>query len=297
MNRFQVEDSSVPALPPRPLDGHKGSFGTVVVVGGSAGEPMMLGGPCLAGRAAFRAGCGRVVLTLPQRLLPTALGVLPEATGLVLEGAPANVIKIQPNAVAIGPGLGCDGDTDALVELISQDASVPRVIDADALGAMARKGIDGLRGPVVITPHPGEWMTLARALGVKGNPIEREERPAAAHALAARLDQGGGEVVVVLKGAETIVSNGIRCWRCGVKEPLLAVGGSGDVLTGIVASLLAQFHPRPGEEARSDRIGAFELACTATAMHAAAGTRLAARMGHAGLLASELADELPYVRT
>ena len=283
-------------LPTRSPKGHKGSFGTVVVAGGSAGEPMMLGGPCLAGRGAFRAGCGRVVLAVPRALQAAALGVLPEATAVALEGAPANVERQNPHALAIGPGLGSEGGNDALVAWACGEALAPRVFDADALGAMARLGIDGIRGPVVLTPHPGEWITLARAFGVEGNPIDRSTRPAAAQALAARLDDGGGAVVVVLKGAETVVSDGTNGWRSSVSEPLLAVGGSGDVLSGVIASLLAQFHPRPGEEARSDRRGVFDLACAAVHLHAMAGVRLAERLGHAGLLARELADELPFVR-
>lgn len=296
MSKALSGDAPVFELPARSLQGHKGSFGTVVVAGGSTGDPMMLGGPCLAGRGAFRAGCGRVVLAVPEALQVAALGVLPEATAVALEGAPANIERLNPHALAIGPGLGSDSLNDGVVTWACCDTLVPRVIDADALGAMARLGIDGVRGPVVLTPHPGEWIALARAVGVEGNPIDRATRPAAAKALAARLDNGGGAVVVILKGAETVVSDGRRGWRCSVSEPLLAVGGSGDVLSGILASFLAQFHPRPGEEARSDRRGVFDLACAAVQLHASAGVRLAERLGHAGLLARELADELPFVR-
>lgn len=289
-------DTPPPALPPRPRDGHKGTFGTVLVIGGTAGAPTMLGGPCLAGQGSLRAGCGLVVLAVPKALLAAALTVLPEATAVDMMDLDSALKKVRPQAIAVGPGLGQAPETDQIVARLCEDSTTPRVFDADALGSIARQEIDGIRGPAVLTPHPGEWLALAKSLKIDGDPISADARPAAALALASRLDKGGGPVVVVLKGAETIVSDGEHSWRCGVREPVLAVGGSGDVLTGVVASLIAQFHPRAGEAVRGDRLDLFGIACAATALHGRAGERIAARMGDSGMLARELADEIPLAR-
>ena len=115
-------------------------------------------------------------------------------------------------------------------------------------------------------------------------------------AMARSIDGGEGSVVVVLKGAGTVVSDGRRFWRCGIVESALAVGGSGDVLTGLLVGLIAQFHPRPGEGKGKDRMDLFDIACLSVAMHAQAGRSWVSRNGASGMLARELADEIVAVR-
>ena len=308
MSQLQIIEG-LPAIPARPTDGHKGTFGTVMVVGGSATDRYMLGGPCFAAMGALRAGCGLAVLAVPEGLLTAALGIVPEATGFALsctdEGAlqanaGAQLTEIlqeaKPHALVVGPGLGFSQGVGDLARVAAALDTMPRVFDADQLNTMARQEITSVRGPVILTPHPGEWNTLARAMGIEGDPIDDATRPDAAAALARALDAGGGPVVVVLKGARTVVSDGERVWRSDAAESVLAVGGSGDVLGGVIGGLLAQWHPRNGEAARSDRRDAFELACLGVAIHARAGALWAAKHGQAGMLARELATEIATAR-
>ena len=303
------EYSTIPTCPIRPSNGHKGTFGTVLVVGGNSTEHHMLGGPCLATLGALRSGCGLAVLGVPEGLIGPALTVVPEATGYALRcGADGALLpeaseqlqrmlhETRPHALLVGPGLGFGVGVEKLVRTVCEVEFLPRVIDADALNSMAIQKISQIRGPVILTPHPGEWSTLARSMGIQGDPIDDERRPEAAAALARGLDAGGGPVVVILKGARTVVSDGERFWRSEAAESVLAVGGSGDVLGGVVAGLLAQCHPRQGEAARADRVDTFGLACLAVTLHARAGALHALRHGESGMLARELAKEITAAR-
>ena len=294
-----------PVMPPRPSDGHKGTFGTTLVVGGATGPRRMLGGPCIAARAALRSGCGLAVLGVPESLATAALSMVPEATAVPLSitdtcDAPAiqavREAASTAHAVVCGPGLGAPTGVRALVDAVADLEDRPRVLDADALNALAGSPRTTLHGPIVLTPHPGEWNRLARRLGIERDAIADVDRPRAAAELARRLDGGGGPVVVVLKGDRTVVSDGRRLWRCDAANPALATAGSGDVLAGVLGGLLAQFHPRAGAPARSPILDAFDLACLGVALHAEAGAGWRRRNGDAGLLAHELTDELPTAR-
>lgn len=294
-----------PSMPARLVEGHKGTFGTTLIVGGAVVPRFMPGGPSLAARAALRSGGGLATLAVPEALAIAAATILPEATVVPLpigesvgDGAVERVrlAASESHAVVAGPGLGRPCGIERLVESIVDLEDRPRVIDADALNALAAGGRDQLRGPIVLTPHPGEWSRLARAVGVDQDPLHDEGRPAAAAALARRFDAGGGPVVVVLKGARTIVADGERWWRCDRPNPAIATAGSGDVLAGVIGGLLAQFHPRPGARPLDVTRDAFELARLGVALHAAAGRAWSARHGDAGLLARELADALPEGR-
>lgn len=300
---------TLPIFPHRDAHGHKGTFGTTLVIGGCAHGQRMLGGPCLAAEGALRSGCGLAVLGVPEPLLNTALGTLPEATGFALTCASSGELGPQvvedfqvmrrqstPHSMVIGPGLGRGSSVDALVKAVSEDHEIPRVIDADALNAMAHAGIHELRGPAILTPHPGEWRTMARNVGLVGDPITTEGRMESAIMMARALDAGGGPVVVVVKGPCTVVSDGHRGWSSDITEPALAVGGSGDVLAGVMGGLLAQWHPRNGEHARDDRLDAFEIACCAVAIHGEAGRLHSASHGHLGMLAREIAAGIPVAR-
>src|SRR5262249_19584465 len=156
-------------LPARPRDGHKGTFGTVAVVGGCArGGVVMMGAPALAGRGALRSGCGLCKLAMPASMLPGALTVLPSATGVVLPTDDAG--EIVPHlaaevidgllagsqAVVIGPGMGAGPGAEAVVLRVIQQRERPVVVDADGLTAMARipEVWRDFHAPAVLTPHP-----------------------------------------------------------------------------------------------------------------------------------------------
>jgi NAD(P)H-hydrate epimerase len=287
-----------PKLPPREPEGHKGTFGSVLVIGGHAANPVMLGGPALAARAALRSGCGLCTLAMPQTLLTQALAVAASATGcaLPIDGnghlmASAVAEALDPvlaraRAVVVGPGLGAGFAVQQLVVRLASTVEVPLVIDADALNALSETPdfASDLRAPIVITPHPGEFARLAAALSLDLDPVDPARREQAAGTMAARLG-----CVVVLKGSHTVVSDGVRAWICDAVEPALATGGSGDALSGLIGGLAAQFVRR---DARHP-MALFETACLAVRLHADSATRWARRHGHAGMLAEEIADGIP----
>ena len=167
-------------LPPRADDGHKGTFGSVLVVGGCALGPVrMIGAPVLAGRAALRSGAGRVTLAVPEPIAEHALQMLPSATGIALPldadgvlvrhqaAAAIDAALEKTDVVVVGPGLGDDpANEDLVLRLLAQDR-VPVVVDADALNALSRidGAWEGVRAPCILTPHPGEWQRLAARPG------------------------------------------------------------------------------------------------------------------------------------
>ena len=295
-----------PKLPPRPADGHKGTFGTVCVIGGQiAGPRVMLGGPAFAALGALRSGAGLAVLAVPEPLIAATLTVAPSATGLALPVDSQGNLKpsevaglldqhlIEYDCVAVGPGLGSDEPQRQIVgRLIGQDA-VPLVIDADALNALA--ALPGFhqdfQAPAVLTPHPGEYRRLAEALGIQGDPVDQSSRPAAAQRLAQRLG-----CVVVLKGAQTVVTDGVQTWINPTGNVALATAGTGDVLTGVIASLVGQYYTPHGETATSSQqvggLSLFACAQLGVYIHGLAADRWAERHGEAGLLASDLLEEL-----
>lgn len=277
------ERAAAQRLPARPRDGHKGRFGHVLVVAGSTGKT---GAGVLASRAAARAGAGLVTLAHPSGTeaelasLPVEVMTVPLPTnpagGLTVEaGEQVTGLAEARDVVALGPGLGLDPETHFRVAEWVDSIERPLVVDADGLNALVGR-LDHLAGrgaPTVLTPHPGE---AARLLGLSAAEINAD-RLAAARALAERSG-----AVVVLKGARTVVADPpgrVRIIPTG--GPALATGGTGDVLTGIVAALLAA------------RLEAFEAGSLAAWWHgAAADRRPEAKVGF-GLLASDLADALP----
>jgi len=300
-----LEFQPVPSLPPRAQGGHKGTFGSVLVVGGCAHAPRrMLGGAMLAARGALRAGAGRVIVAVPGPLAGDALTILPEATvvalptdatGELIASASAEAIDAtlaEATVVVVGPALGRSAAAGQVVmRLIAMDAA-PVVVDADAIRLFAEH-VDAardLRGTVVFTPHPGEARALADALSLDVDCTERATRPAAAITLAQRLG-----AVVALKGAGTVTSDGLRTWRCDRGNAALATGGSGDVLSGIVAAMLAQFGGAAAASAdpRAERPGAGALTALAVEIHARAGDLWRDAHGDAGALAHEIADLAP----
>ena len=291
----------LPKLPDRPTGGHKGTFGTVCVLGGQASGPrIMIGGPALSALAALRAGAGLAVLAVPAPLVQAALTIAPSATGLSLPTdehgnlRPSAVAEVldehlaQFDCLAVGPGLGADAAQRQIMARLVGREQPPMVIDADAINALA--GLAGfdrdLRAAAVLTPHPGEYTRLARALEIDADPVDPRQRPAAAEKLAQRIG-----CVVVLKGAGTVVSDGINTWTNTTGNPALATAGTGDVLTGVIAGLVAQYATR-GERSMSlydcARIGVYAHGLAADRWREGAGAR-------GGMLAEDLLGELPGV--
>jgi len=270
------------SLPDRPPDAHKGTFGTVVVVGGSA---EMIGAPAIAAGAALRIGCGLARIAADPAVLPHCLTIEPSATGFALPRAdredPAVAIDRRSgddDVLAIGPGLGRGDDRQRLVEaLLRQGRRV--VLDADGLNNLAeiRDPTVVPRCPLILTPHPGEFRRLAGPADVRDDPVDPDQRPDAARHLARAYN-----AVCVLKGAGTIVSDGDRCFRNTTGNPALATAGSGDVLTGAIAGLLAQGLDR------------FHAACLAVHLHGLAADLWAREHGPVGLAAQDLIQRLPH---
>ena len=286
-------DPGLPALPPRPADGHKGTFGTVLVAGGCA-EPsgMMLGAPVLAARAAVRTGCGLVRLAMPAPLLPHARTMAPWATGVALPTgddaalAPeaADVFERAASSaegVVLGPGLGSGSGPSAVVRRLKDMPGTACVLDADALNAIASGSAEPRVGSrSILTPHPGEFQRLAAKFDIAASPIAPAERPEAARLLAERM-----LAVVVLKGPHTVVSDGVETWTCGHADAALAPGGTGAVMAGPIAGLWAS---------TPDSITAYNAARIGVEAHARAAAIWRKTVGaDAGLLATELCDRLP----
>src|SRR6266850_2142385 len=272
-------------LPDRPHDAHKGTFGTVVVLAGSLG---FTGAAYLASTAAARTGAGLVRLLVADTIYPIlaakctevmATPVQEVAPGAVGHAAYDSILRQLSTAEVgvIGPGLGRDSSTWRLILDLALHAKCPLVIDADGLNALAdsprSKGKLGKNR--VLTPHPGE---LARLTG------KTIEAIAADRTAAARRAAKEWGAVVVLKGAHTVVAHPDgRASQDPHEVPALATGGTGDVLSGIIGGLISQ-----GSEA-------YAAAVTGVYIHAAAGRRLAHRLGDSGLLASDLLLEIPLV--
>jgi NAD(P)H-hydrate epimerase len=297
----------LPGLPARDPAGHKGTFGTVAVIGGcAAGGSPMLGAPVLSARAALRGGAGLAKLVVPGPLATAALQLLPSATGVSLPvdgdgrmvaheaAAVIDGVLDGASAIVIGPGLGSVDAGGPAVEAMTLrvvgQTERPVVVDADALNALAgmRDFAADVRAAAVLTPHPGEFRRLAATLGIKHDPTDPAQRTLAAEAMAQRLG-----VVCVLKGSGTVVSDGHRTWTCWRGHACMATAGSGDVLAGLIASLAAQFvkiAPFRGP------LDLFDAARLGVEIHARAGERWAETRGaDAGMLAEELADAIPAV--
>ena len=272
------------ALPGRPADGHKGTFGLVTVVAGSYG---FTGAAYLCSTAAARIGAGTVRLNVARTLYPilavkcteVMAGPVDEVAPGILGGetATGELVDLvsQARVALIGPGLGQDPRTQELVGRLVEATDHAAVIDADGLNALAadRSRLRHLRADHVLTPHPGE---MGRLLDQSIPEVQRDRDETARRAAA----QWG--CVVVLKGAHTVVA--APDGRLSVDPhavSALGTGGSGDVLGGIIAGLQSQGAP------------AFEAAVSGVYVHAAAGRRLAARQGT--LLASDLLEEAAIV--
>ena len=275
-------------LPRRGAAATKFTSGHVVVVGGSLG---LSGAPTMSARASMRAGAGYVTVCVPRSLAQVIAAsgtpelmtrALPEREGILTADAlePALEASARGGALALGPGLGRDQAALEFARALAREAGAPLVLDADGLNAHAG-ALDGLRlrsAPTVLTPHAGE---LARLLGCDSAEIERRRL----HHVRSAAQQSGA--VVLLKGDDTLIArpDGLVAVSPGA-SPALATAGTGDVLTGVIAALLAQ------------GLDAFAAAAAGVWMHAHAGRRAALRVGAPeGVIASDVIAELPAART
>ena len=271
----------IPDVPPRPDDAHKGTFGTVIVVGGCQ---TMIGAPAICAAASLRSGVGLVTLAVPASVLHYSLVIEPGATGVAMAGDAEQMLAMLDLAdpderavLAVGPGMGDDETMSRLVvQLLSGRRRI--VLDADGLRVLARcrAVMPTDHPPLVLTPHPGEFVRLAANLEIAYSPTHPLQRGQAAAALA----QVHG-AIVVLKGHQTVVCDGSRLFVNQTGNPVLATAGCGDVLTGVIAGLCAQ------------GMDLFDASVLGVHVHGLAADCWAKCHGRRGLKALELADELP----
>ena len=269
------------AIAPRPDDAHKGTMGTLLSVCGCYG---MAGAGILSGTAALRSGLGLLKCALPKSIYPIMAARLPESVYLPLEeNADGRISALnlpyllsqKSDAVLLGCGLGVCGDTKAIVEDFIRSCERPMVLDADALNCIADdpEALKNAKAPIIITPHP---MEMARLCGVTAAEVN-DNREMTARTFAARYG-----VITVLKGAGTVIASPDGKARINMTgNSGMATGGSGDVLAGICASLIAQ-----GKVP-------FDCACAAVYLHGLAGDFAAKRLGKISMLPSDIIDELP----
>ena len=272
-------------LPPRPSRAHKGDFGRVLVLAGSIDYP---GAALLTALGAMRAGAGLVRVATAESVAARLASAIPEITWMALDEEAPGLISpggwrrvtteaARFDAVVLGPGLGSQPATQRRARQFTSTIAVPAVIDADGLNALAdgSRWWQGLRAPLVLTPHPGEF---ARLTGQPPPASEDDEaRAEAALQAATRWD-----LVVVLKGAHSVVAEpGGTVLASAIGTPALATAGSGDVLAGAVGAFLG---------AGCEPMAA---AACAVAVHGAAGLMAAERIGSAGVMARDIAALLP----
>ena len=280
------ETTTLPKLQPRAPDSHKGTYGRVLIVAGSRG---MSGAAMLAGLGALRGGAGLVQVATPAEVLPIVAGYNPcyltaalpqDANGMVAPAAEDVILDLaaKSDVVALGPGLG---QGDAVIHLVKTAVARidrPLILDADGLNALAklwsgrpRAEVPARSHPLMLTPHPGEFARLCRLSAAEVH--DRREELALGYA-AER------QVTLVLKGHRTLVTDGTRLYRNTTGNPGMATGGTGDVLTGLIAALVGQGLP------------AFEAAQLGVHWHGLAGDLAARTRGMAGLTAMDLLDSL-----
>lgn len=270
-------------LPKKRADAHKGSAGKVLIVAGSKGMP---GAAVMTALSALRVGAGLVYAALPSSIRGIFLKRLME--GIVVPTASSDTdhltsASLEPvlhaakgkKVMAVGPGIGLDPETGKMIRSLIQKVRVPVVLDADGLNHMADDPdiFKRAKAPLILTPHPGE---MARLTGGSG------EIPA-----TRRVDLAGDfarefGVILVLKGARTVIAEPAgRCWINTTGNPGMGTAGTGDLLTGMIAGLIAQGMKPPA----AARVGVY--------LHGLCGDRAAGRLGERSLIARDLLGEVP----
>ena len=273
-----------PLIGPRPAESNKGNYGHVLVVGGSLGKA---GAAAMAGMSALRAGAGLSTVATPKSVLGTVAGFHPELmtepltetdAGTIAASAEARINELAEgkSALAIGPGISRNPQTAKLVRTLVAQLQLPMVVDADGLNAFEGR-TDELKGKgrtLVITPHPGE---MARLAGCTIAEVQKDRLE------VARKFAREHELIVVLKGHRTLVVKPSReAWVNTTGNPGMATGGTGDILTGMVAGMIAQ-HSKD----------AFSAVLAAVHLHGLAGDVMRERVGEHSLVATDLLQGLP----
>ena len=276
-NMIQLNHEQVLSiLPDRAADAHKGDFGKILLLCGSKGYT---GAAYLAAMGALRSGAGLVFLGVPEsiyaieaiKLNEAIVLSLPEEDGKLSADAVPAILERLPkmDAVLIGPGLGQSAGVFEVVKVVLEQAQCPVLLDADGINLItAHKDIvRGRTNPTILTPHAGEFGRLG------GNP---EERTVAAEAMAKDLG-----CILLLKGHHTVITDGGTTYINTTGNPGMAVGGSGDMLAGIITALLGQ------------EIAPLEAAACGAWLHGAAGDICAAEIGQYGMLPTDMLNVLP----
>ena len=263
-------------LPDRDPFAHKGDFGKILLLCGARGYT---GAAALAARGALRCGAGLVFLGVPEciymieavKLNEPVVFPLPDEDGTLSPAAVPEILERlkKVDAVLVGPGLGQSKGSMAAVKWVLETFQGPVVVDADGINNLSRHKhiLRSRQAPTILTPHDGEF---ARLGGIG------ENRAESAAALAKDLG-----CIVLLKGHETVITDGETCYVNHTGNPGMAVGGSGDVLAGMIVSLLGQ------------GVQPLEAAACSAWLHGAAGDLCAAQMGQYGMLPSDMVEALP----
>ena len=276
-NMMQLNHEQVLSiLPDRAADAHKGDFGKILLLCGSKGYT---GAAYLAAMGALRSGAGLVFLGVPEsiyaieaiKLNEAIVFSLPEEDGKLSADAVPAILERLPkmDAVLIGPGLGQSAGVFEVVKVVLEQAQCPVLLDADGINLIAahKDIVRGRTAPTILTPHAGEFGRLG------GNP---EERTVAAEAMAKDLG-----CILLLKGHHTVITDGGTTYINTTGNPGMAVGGSGDMLAGIITALLGQ------------GIAPLEAAACGAWLHGAAGDICAAEIGQYGMLPTDMLHVLP----
>ena len=273
-----------PLIGPRPKDSNKGSFGHVLVIGGSLGKA---GAAAMAGMSALRSGAGLSTVATAKSILPTAAGFHPELMteplpeteeGTIASSALDSLLKLAQSktVLAIGPGISRHPETSELVRRLVAESAIPTVLDADGLNAFEGKStaLNGKGRTLVITPHPGEMarLTNSTVTAVQENRLQVAREFAREH-----------DLILVLKGHRTLIAHPDgTIWVNSTGNPGMATGGTGDILTGMVAGLMAQ-NPKQ----------IFAAVTAAVYLHGLAGDVACEKMGEHSLVATDLLDAFP----
>ena len=265
-------------LPVRKRDTHKGDYGKILLLCGSRG---FTGAAALAALGALRTGAGLVYLAVPEciyvieavKLTEPVVMPLPEKNGMLCAGSIPKIAALLPkmDAVLFGSGSGLGEGTEAVLKFLLENCKCPLVLDADGI-TLAAKHKNILRDrlyPTILTPHDGEFARLSPP-----------EVPRLEQTMALARELGA---VILRKGPRTLITDGETCWENQTGNPGMATGGSGDVLAGIILSLLGQ------------GLAPLEAAAAGAWLHGAAGDRAAERFGEYGMLPGDLVEELPQL--
>ena len=286
-----IQIKKLPVFTPRINDTHKGSYGRVLVL---AGSPGMTGAAYLCSKAALRSGAGIVTLGIPESLNPVMemkltcvmTHPLPETKASTLSNkGRKEILKLceSHDVVALGPGLSQQPETKDLILWLIKTIALTMVIDADGINALADnvKILHNVKKNVILTPHPGEMSRLTGHGSAKDVQKERLNTAAQFVQSIQKKLKGEKEIVLVLKGDKTIVADYGKAYVNRTGNPGMATAGAGDVLTGIIVSLIGQ------------GFDVFDASQLGVYIHGMAGDIAAKKKGEVSMIASDIIDCLP----